>query len=83
MKFQNILFQLLKIEFLIENFMVEKESIILSIEELLKLTALSVSDTKGKLRKQFGSNAKSMRTRPFCSTTFLLHTQEDSIYCRE
>jgi hypothetical protein len=41
MKFQNILFQLLKIEFLIENFMVEKESIILSIEELLKLTALS------------------------------------------
>jgi hypothetical protein len=47
MKFQNILFQLLKIEFLIENFMVEKESIILSIEELLKLTALSIRDAKG------------------------------------
>jgi hypothetical protein len=31
---------------LIENFMVEKESIILSIEELLKLTALSYHHVK-------------------------------------
>jgi hypothetical protein len=74
MKFQNILFQLLKIEFLIENFMVEKESIILSIEELLKLTALSVRDTKGVKRKLNGLNCEAMKTTPFCSPTFLYPT---------
>jgi hypothetical protein len=34
----------------------------------------SVKDTKGKLRKQFGSSSERMRTIPFCSLTFLYPT---------
>jgi hypothetical protein len=34
----------------------------------------SVKDTKGKLRKQFGSSSERMRTIPFCSLTFLYTT---------